>query len=185
MNKISESNKKALDTTTWNGAALKSARRIYQRYILLSMTTVFLYIHCYKAIRLVVIGETEAILSMLTQGLLPLIVVSVGLLILSPFLRGIFARRNEVSKYVAQLEFLNRFLSTPLSATVSVSAVAFLGYGGITATLLFFFGSQSYGFTDYTVLLAAMPLAVALAYPICFLVLHGMKDHMDLLRAQA
>ena len=185
MNKFRVRNRNVFDLTSWSAATKKSARRIYQGYILLGMTTVFLYIHSYEAIRLLVLGETETILAMLTQGLLLLIAVSVGMLCLSPFMVGIFARRNEVKKYVNQFEFLNRFIGTPLSATVSISVVAFLVYGGLTGTLLFFFGSQSFGILDYTVLLAAIPLGVAFAYPIGFLVLRGMKHHMDLLRAQA
>ena len=124
------------------------------------------------------------ILAMLTEGLLWFSAYLILYLVVSPLIVDISARKYGVSDYVNGFERLNWLVGTPLAATVSVSVGAFLMYGGVIGTLFFLFGTRSLEFSDYLVLLASIPISVALAFPIGFFVVRDANHQLEVLKAQ-
>ncbi len=170
---------------TWNDTTRKSAVGVTRAHVVLVAAPLFLYVNAYDVIRLLLLDESAAILASLADGMLALAAFFVLFIALAPVLVGIWARKRTVAQYLAELSIYDRFVATPLTASVSGSVFAFLAYGGVTGLLLLLAGNQSYGLMDFTVLLAALPISAALSYPISLFATRSVSRQVEFLAAQA
>ena len=169
---------------SWSDSMRKSAIGIYRGQALLAFVTVLVYLLSYKALRLGVLGETESILAEFTQGTIYLAPLMVVMFALAPIVIGRSLQKRTARDYLNGLENQNRYLGTPLTFAISVSVTTFLLYGGLTGSILFLAGKQSYGLGDLTIFLAAIPITVAIACPIGLLVFRSINTQLDILKAQ-
>lgn len=170
---------------TWTDSSRKSAVGIARTQCIHVFAMVLLYVNSYKAIRLVLLEESDAILATLADGVLLFAVASILYLALMPVIVGRWANKLTVAEFLNGLRIGNRFLSTPLTASVSASVISFLGYAGLKGLILLLAGKPSFGFMDFTIFLAAIPISVALSYPISHFATRSACRQIQILEAQA